>query len=146
MTPEQLETVARTAAIIEDDAGHFSTAFYDRLFTSWPSVRALFPDDLTAQRAKLADEVVFLAEIASDFDAWEVRARELGSRHAGYGVKAHDFEAVESALLAGLSATLGDAFTPDVRDAWLRLYRSHARSTSPCAAASHAWARSISGW
>jgi hemoglobin-like flavoprotein len=122
MTPEQLETVAQTAEVVEADAERFSTVFYDHLFTNWPAMRALFPDDLTAQRVKLADEIVFLAEVASDFDGFAARTRELGARHRHYGVKVDDYAAVESALLAGLASVLGDGFTPEVSAAWRRLY------------------------
>jgi hemoglobin-like flavoprotein len=122
MTPEQLDTVGRTAAAVEDDADRFARAFYDHLFSNWPAVRALFPDDLSEQRAKLVDEVVFLAEVASDFDGFAVRTRELGARHARYGVRADHYAAVESALLAALSSVLADRFTPEVSTAWRRLY------------------------
>lgn len=123
MTPEQLDEVARSAALVERRAESFSTAFYERLFAEWPEARGLFPADLTAQRAKLTDEVVFLAEVASDFDGFVVRARELGARHRGYGATSHGYEAVGSALLAGLAAALGDDLTAEVADAWRGLYR-----------------------
>jgi hemoglobin-like flavoprotein len=122
MTPEQLETVASTAARVEARSERFSGAFYDHLFTNWPATRALFPDDLTEQRVKLADEVVFLAEVASDFQGFAARTRELGARHAHYGVKVDHYAAVESALLAALAAVLGDGFTAEVSAAWRRLY------------------------
>lgn len=122
MTPEQLDLVARSAALVEEDSARFSAAFYDNLFTNWPAARALFPDDVTAQRAKLADEVVFLAEIASDFDGFAARTRELGARHVRYGVRVDDYAAVESALLAGLAVVLGERFTAEVSAAWRRLY------------------------
>jgi nitric oxide dioxygenase len=44
--------------------------------------------------------------------------RALGRRHAGYGVAPADYETVGVALLATLEKGLGDAFTPEVRDAW----------------------------
>ena len=46
----------------------------------------------------------------------------LGQRHAAYGVKIEDYDTVGKALIATLEKGLGDAFTPDVKDAWLACY------------------------
>ena len=43
--------------------------------------------------------------------------RDLGRRHARYGVKAADYDAVAGALLGTLQQALGSEFTPAVRDA-----------------------------
>jgi hemoglobin-like flavoprotein len=48
--------------------------------------------------------------------------RSLGVRHAGYGVHAVHYDMVGDALLATLRDGLGDAFTPDVEDAWAAMY------------------------
>jgi nitric oxide dioxygenase len=46
----------------------------------------------------------------------------LGRRHAGYGVKAQHYASVGSALLWTLEKGLGEAFTPEVKDAWATTY------------------------
>ena len=46
----------------------------------------------------------------------------LGMRHAGYGVQAAHYETVGAALLKTLGQGLGDAFTPQVRDAWTTVF------------------------
>jgi hemoglobin-like flavoprotein len=46
----------------------------------------------------------------------------LGQRHADYGVKIEDYDTVGKALIATLEKGLGDAFTPEVRAAWLACY------------------------
>lgn len=123
MTPDELDHVARSATVVEAHGERFATSFYRHLFTNWPDTRHLFPDDLGAQRSKLTAEVVFLAEVASDFEGFVARARELGARHREYGVSADHYAAVEAALLHGLADVLGDGFTDAVADAWRRLYR-----------------------
>lgn len=46
----------------------------------------------------------------------------LGARHAGYGVRDEHYDTVARALLHTLEQSLGDAFTPAVKDAWTQTY------------------------
>jgi methyl-accepting chemotaxis protein len=46
----------------------------------------------------------------------------LGQRHVGYGVKDQHFTTVAHALIWTLEQGLGDAYTDDVRDAWIEAY------------------------
>ena len=48
--------------------------------------------------------------------------RQLGARHANYGVRDEHYATVGSALLWTLEQGLGDKFTPAVHDAWLTVY------------------------
>ena len=46
----------------------------------------------------------------------------LGKRHAKYGVAEEHFPIVGKALIETLSAAMGDAFTDEVKDAWVEIY------------------------
>jgi hemoglobin-like flavoprotein len=48
--------------------------------------------------------------------------RQLGARHGGYGVQDGHYAIVGAALIKTLEQGLGDAFTDDVRAAWLSVY------------------------
>jgi len=48
--------------------------------------------------------------------------KELGARHASYDVKDVHYPIVGEALLYTLEKALGDAFTPEVKDAWVGVY------------------------
>jgi hemoglobin-like flavoprotein len=48
--------------------------------------------------------------------------RQLGARHADYGVRDEHYATVGAALLWTLEKGLGEAFTADVRSAWSRAY------------------------
>jgi len=48
--------------------------------------------------------------------------RQLGARHAGYGVKESHYATVGGALIQTLEQGLGVAFTDEVRQAWVDLY------------------------
>jgi hemoglobin-like flavoprotein len=123
VTPDQLDLVRNTAQRLEAEPRRFADTFYNRLFEVAPDVRELFPEDLTAQKAKLVDEVTFLAGAAGDLPAFVARASDLGARHHGYGVHVADYDAVEQALIAAVCEVLHvDTGSAEV-EAWTRLYR-----------------------
>jgi hemoglobin-like flavoprotein len=123
MTPEQLDAVERTVRAVEADPEAFAHRFYEELFALAPDTRELFPQDMSDQRGKLVDEVLFLAGAARDLRGFADRARELGARHRHYGVRARHYELFEQALLRTLGAVLDDEWSPDVEEAWRRLHR-----------------------
>jgi hemoglobin-like flavoprotein len=122
MTPEELEAIHRTVRAVEAEPDRFAARFYDGLFALSPDTRHLFPDDMTEQRGKVVDELVFLAGAASDVPGFTARAKELGARHRHYGVRAEHYPRVEQALLDALAEVLGEQWTPLVEGAWRALY------------------------
>jgi hemoglobin-like flavoprotein len=48
--------------------------------------------------------------------------QDLGVRHVGYGVKDKDYDTVAEALIWTLGQGLGDAFTDEVKEAWVITY------------------------
>jgi hemoglobin-like flavoprotein len=48
--------------------------------------------------------------------------RTLAARHAGYAVRAADYQTLGNALLAALAAALRDSFDPLTREAWTLAY------------------------
>ena len=53
MTPDQVTLVQQSFAKVAPISEQAAVLFYDRLFEVAPSVRAMFPDDMTEQRKKL---------------------------------------------------------------------------------------------
>lgn len=100
----------------------FAFKFYARLFEIAPETRALFPDDLTQQVAKLMQ---MLGALVEHLDQPHELARlliDLGQRHRGYGVSSAQFAPVGRALLETLATELGPGFDGAMRSAWLALY------------------------
>ena len=121
MTPEQIAAVQEAAAKAAAD-DQLPVRFYERLFDADPSVRAMFPADLAAQRVKFREELEMLVDTLGRLGEFEARARELGARHRDYGVMASHYGTVRDALLGALSDVLGPAFTPEVEEAWRLAY------------------------
>lgn len=128
MTPDELALLETDlqAVLAEPDA--FAIAFYEVMFELAPASRSLFPDDLTAQRVKLVDELGVLVQAVTttrdqaDLQDFVARGRELGARHVGYGVHRRDYDVMGQALLAALGATLPTWDAPRLT-VWTKLYR-----------------------
>jgi nitric oxide dioxygenase len=108
----QVAPIAATAADL----------FYGRLFEIAPQVRTMFPDDLGEQKKKLMTMLGTAVAGLNRLDTLMPAVQALGRRHAGYGVKAQHYASVGSALLWTLEKGLGEAFTPEVKDAWATTY------------------------
>ena len=124
MTPESNRLVQESWTLLAADTDAVARRFYDGLFELSPHTRTLFAHtDLEAQRRKF---VQMLADVLQMIDAPERCVPELAAlarRHVGYGAISPDYDTVGAALLGALEQSLGDAFTPRVREAWMETYR-----------------------
>ena len=109
----------KTIATIADDA---AILFYQKLFELDPSLRAMFPGDLTEQRKKLMQMLTAAVKGLDRLEQLVPVVQDLGRRHARYGVAESHYETVGAALLWTLEMGLGKAFTAEVKDAWTAVY------------------------
>ena len=137
MTPEQKRLVQSTFARVAPIADSAAALFYARLFDLDPALRPLFTGDMREQGAKLMRMIGMAVAGLDRLDALVPTVRQLGVRHSSYGVRDEHYDTVGAALLWTLEQGLGDAFTPDARDAWTAVYGVLA-STMKSAAASAA--------
>ena len=123
MTPEQQSLVRASFAKVAPIAPAAAKMFYDRLFRLDPSLRALFKNDMDEQGRKLMTMIGTAVANLHRLGDIVPAVRDLGKRHAGYGVTDANYETVGSALLWTLEQGLGADFTPATRDAWATVYR-----------------------
>ena len=121
-TPTDIALVRETFDLIVPIADVAADLFYDRLFYMAPSLRRLFPNDMTGQKRKLIVMLAMAVQGLTDLDKLAPKLMELGARHVGYGVKDQHYKAVGEALIWTLERGLANAFTPDVERAWVRVY------------------------
>jgi hemoglobin-like flavoprotein len=112
------ESFAAVAPIADDAA----VLFYRRLFELDPSLERMFKGDMTEQRRKLMQMLTAAVKGLDRLDQLVPVVEELGRRHAGYHVEDAHYDTVGAALLWTLEKGLGDAFAPDVKDAWVAVY------------------------
>ena len=87
MTPAHIADVQQSFAQLRPQADTVAARFYQRLLTLDPSVRPLFPDDLTAQGRKLMDMLGLVVHGLPRVDTLLPAVQALGRRHVQYGVQ-----------------------------------------------------------
>jgi hemoglobin-like flavoprotein len=122
MTPEQIELVKVSWRQVLPIRGQAASLFYARLFELDPSLRPLFKGDMEEQVRKLMQMLNTVVQKLDSLNELLPQVRELAQSHVQYGVKDSDYDTVGSALLWTLGMGLGDAFTPQLSEAWATAY------------------------
>jgi hemoglobin-like flavoprotein len=122
MTPRQIELVQTSYTAVEGLGDKAGQLFYAKLFVLDPALRPLFKGDMNAQARKLMQMITVAVRGLGDVEKLKPALAALGARHAGYGVLPAHYATVAAALLDTLAAGLGDAFTPEVKQAWTDCY------------------------
>jgi hemoglobin-like flavoprotein len=122
LTPRQIELVQKTFAQIAPQADEAAHLFYGYLFESNPSLRLMFKHDMREQGRKLMQMLSVAVHALDHLEDIVPAVQALGERHTGYGVKYEDYAAVGQALVWTLEQGLGEAFTPEVKEAWTSTY------------------------
>ena len=122
MTPEQVDLVQRTWRAVLPVGDTAAELFYGKLFSLDPGVRRLFKNDMIEQGRNLTAMISVAVGMLSKPERIMVAVRQLGERHAGYGVEPRRYELVGTSLIWMLEKCLGEAFTPEVKGAWWATY------------------------
>jgi hemoglobin-like flavoprotein len=122
MNAEQIHLVQSTFALVRPISLAAGDLFYGRLFTLDPSLRPMFKGDMAHQSRMLMVMLDSAVTSLNDLDGLVPVVRQLGARHARYGVLKKHYDTVGSALLWTLEQGLGDAFKPAACEAWATAY------------------------
>jgi hemoglobin-like flavoprotein len=122
LSAEQIGLVRSTFGQIAPMQDKVAALFYGRLFAQRPGLRPLFTGSLEHQGRKLMGAIAAVIASLDRLDAVVPTLKDLGQRHAGYGVQDADYVDVGDALLWTLEAGLGSAFGAEVRSAWAAAY------------------------
>src|SRR3954468_4886081 len=122
VTDRQKTLVQTTFQTIVPIAADAAVLFYQRLFEIAPELRPMFRSDMTEQRKKLMQMLTAAVKGLDRLEQLVPVVQDLGRRHVGYGVEDKHYDTVGAALLWTLEMGLGEAFTPEVKDAWATVY------------------------
>jgi len=122
MTPNQVALVQDSFAKVVPIKDVAAELFYTRLFEIDPKIRPMFSGDMKEQGKKLMAAIGTVVAGLKNLDGIVPAVQDLGIRHAGYGVEPYHYNTVAHALIWTLEQGLGDAFTDDVREAWIEAY------------------------
>ena len=107
---------------------------YGKLFSIAPEIRPHFKGELRDQGRNLTAMVSVAVHSLGRPDKVALALRQLGARHAAYGVRDEHYSMFGAALLWMLEETLGEAFTPEVEAAWWAAFRFFAATMQEGAA------------
>jgi hemoglobin-like flavoprotein len=136
MTPYQIGLVQKSWRQVLPISDTAAGLFYQELFRLDPELQALFKGDMKEQGRKLMAVISVAVQGLARLEALVPEVQELGRQHARYGVRPHHYATVEAALLWTLGRGLGDAFTPEVEEAWAETYTVLSRTMKDAAAES----------
>lgn len=122
MTNEEIALVKDSWAKVVPISDQAASLFYGKLFEIDPDLKALFPEEMEEQGKKLMKMINTAVNGLDRLDEIVPAVEALGERHVGYGVKDKDYDTVGEALIWTLGAGLGEAFTDEVKDAWVDVY------------------------
>jgi hemoglobin-like flavoprotein len=123
MSPHRKALVQQSWRQILPIADAAAGLFYQRLFEIDPPTRALFAHvDPAEQRRKLLGVLSIAVQGLDDLDTLLPAVRDLGARHAGYGVREAHYASVGAALMWTLRKGLGEMWTAEVEGAWAEVY------------------------
>lgn len=122
MEAKTIELVQGTFKQVVPIADTAAEIFYNKLFDLDPALKPLFKGDMKEQGAKLMSMIGTAVNGLNNLEAIVPAVQNLGKSHVGYGVKDSHYDTVGNALLYTLDKGLGEAFTPEVKDAWVEVY------------------------
>ena len=122
MTPEQVTVIQQSFSKVAPISEAAAVMFYDRLFEVAPSVRAMFPQDMTEQRKKLMGMLAAVVGGLSNLQSILPAASALARRHVAYGARAEHYPVVGATLLWTMEKGVGEAWTPELATAWSEAY------------------------
>ena len=136
MTPGQIALVQRTWRAVLPVGATAAELFYGKLFSLDPAVRKMFRNDLVDQGRNLTAMISVAVGALAKRERILLAVRQLGQRHAAYGVEPRHSQIVAVSLLFMLEKVLGDEFTPEVEAAWTAVYGFLAETMQEAACAS----------
>ena len=122
LTEEEIFLVQNSTKLMRKSIDEFANAFYRELFRSNPVVKSLFLTNIRDQARKFAQMFELLVVSLNDVEKIIPSLKALGRRHANYGINESHYGIVGGALVRTLDKSLGNDFTEEVKNAWIKTY------------------------
>ena len=118
-----IELLESSFKLVAPQGDALVTRFYERLFEKYPVVKPLFKNaSIREQKKKLLASLVLVIQNLRHPEKLTPVLQDMGARHVAYGAKPAYYDAVGENLLAVLGEFAGEAWTPEVSQAWTDAY------------------------
>ena len=105
MTPESIERLKSSFAEVSAQPRALASRFYQELFADAPSLRPLFPADMTSLQGHFEAALALVIRNLEDMPALQDSLRDLGAQHVHWGAKPQDYFVVRDAIVRAIRAT-----------------------------------------
>ena len=99
-------------------ANEFAEKFYVRLFEIEPTLRAMFPTDMTAQRGKLLAMLAWIITNLENSAELKGGLTELGNRHKSYNARPEHYPIVAGVMIGTMAEMAGDVWDEQIESDW----------------------------
>ena len=122
MNATKIHLIRASFALVAPASQTVGLIFYRNLFALDPTLKALFPEDLSQQSAKLMQMLGAAVNSLDKLDDLVPVVQQLAKRHVKYGVTPQHYQTVGAALLNTFVEGLGDDLSAEAFIAWKELY------------------------
>jgi hemoglobin-like flavoprotein len=102
MTSESIARVQSSYKEVSHDARALSSSFYEELFRAAPTLRSLFPQDLSTLQGHFEAALALVIRNLSEMNALQQPLSDLGAQHVGWGARPADYLVARDALVAAI--------------------------------------------
>jgi hemoglobin-like flavoprotein len=123
-----IELLERSFSLVKERSAEFTETFYSNLFSDYPEVKPLFANaNMQEQGKKLFSSLVLTIDNLRQPELLAETLRGLGTKHIKYGVLPQHYPMVGNSLLKSLESFLEQAWTDEVKLAWIEAYTAIAQ-------------------
>jgi len=109
---------------IASQGDQFTDRFFQHFFEAAPQVHSLFPSDMTQLKNSLWSTIGLVAKNADNLSALSGQFADMGTNHAGYGVKPEYYAVFCETLVATFAEFSGTEWNNEFEGAWTRVFDS----------------------
>ncbi|KXT03009.1 hypothetical protein AC578_666 [Pseudocercospora eumusae] len=125
LTPEQVQIIRATAPVIKEHGATVTSLFYKTVLEEFPSLNNVFnqTNQANSHQAKaLAGSLYAYASHIDDLGALSPAIEKICHKHASLYIRPEHYNIVGEGLIRAMGTILGDAFTPEIKEAWEAAY------------------------
>jgi nitric oxide dioxygenase len=125
LTQQHIDTVKATIPLLASAGVAITDHFYRRLFTHHPELKNIFNlshQHSGAQKVALFDAIAAYAHHIENPAALKSAIERIAQKHTGFNVQPEHYQVVGHHLIETLRELAGEAFTPEVEEAWSEAY------------------------
>ena len=125
LTQDQINVIKATEPVVQQNGKALTYLFYKNILGGEPALNQVFSqsNQKTGTQARaLAGALLAYAQHIEDISVLLPTVERICQKHASLYVRPEQYNTVGKYLLEAMAELLGDAFTPEIKDAWAAAY------------------------